>query len=105
MGRGTVAGAGEVKGAMLGRYVGWASRWMSWGGLVCAVAVGNAIAALNWFSIANGFAGSGVPGSALAMTAEIAAQRYALFAVMLLLVGLRLVDRRSASAANEVPAA
>jgi len=33
------------------------------------------------------------------MTAEIAAQRYALVAVMLLLVGLRLVDRRSALAA------
>ena len=87
----------------MGRYGSWASRWMSWGGLVCVVAVGNAIAALNWFSIANGFAGSGVPGSALAMTAEIAAQRYALVAVMLLLVGLRLVDRRSALAANEGP--
>ena len=36
---------------------------MSWGGLLCAIAVGNAIAALNWFSIANGFASSGVPGS------------------------------------------
>jgi hypothetical protein len=72
---------------------------------VCAVAVGNAIAALNWFSIANGLAGSGVPGSALATTAEIAAQRYAFVAVMLLLVGLRLVDRRSALTANEVPAA
>ncbi len=90
-----------AEGANVGRYVGWASRWISWGGLVCAVAVGNAVAALNWFSIANGFADSGVPGSALAMTAEIAAQRYALVAVMLLLVGLRLVDRRSALAANE----
>jgi len=89
----------------VGRYVGWASRWMSWGGLVCAVAVGNAIAALNWFSIANGFASSGVAGSALAISAEIAAQRYALFAVMLLLVGLRLVDRRSALATDEGPAA
>ena len=76
-----------VEEAIVGRYVGWASRWMCWGGLVCAVAVGNAIAALNWFSIANGFAGSGVAGSALATSAEIAAQRYALFAVMLLLVG------------------
>jgi hypothetical protein len=88
----------------VGRCVGWASRWMSWGGLVCAVAVGNAIAALNWFSIANSFAGSGVPGSALATTAEIAAQRYAFLAVMLLLIGLRLVDRRSALAANKGPA-
>ena len=78
---------------------------MSWGGLVCAVAVGNAIAALNWFSIANGFAGSGAPGSALAMTAEIAAQRYALVSVMLLVVGLRLVDRRSALVADDEPAA
>jgi hypothetical protein len=49
--------------------------------------------------------GSGVPGSALATTVEIAAQRYALVAVMRLLVGLRLVDRRSALTANEVPAA
>ena len=39
------------------------------------------------------------------MTAEIAAQRDALVAVMLLMVGLRLVDRRSGLAANEAPAA
>ena len=94
--------AGE--GAIVGRYVGWASRWVSWGGLVCAVALGNAIAAFNWFSIANGHAGSGISGYALAMTAEIAAQRYALVALMLLLVGLRLVDRRSALASSEEPA-
>jgi len=81
-----------------------ASRWWSWGGLVCAVAVGNAIAAFNWFSIANGFAGSGISGYSPAMTAEIAAQRYALVAVMLLLIGLRLVDRRSAVASSEGPA-
>jgi hypothetical protein len=89
----------------VGRYAGWASRWISWGGLVCAVAVGNAIAALNWFSIAHGIAGSGAPGSALATTAEVAAQRYAFVAVMLLLVGLRLVDRRSALTATQGPSA
>ena len=89
----------------MGRYTGRAGRWISWGGLVCVVAVGNAIAAFNWFSIANGYAGSGVAGYALATTAEIAAQRYALVAVMLLLVGLWLIDRPSTLAAKDKPTA
>lgn len=72
----------------MSRYQSWAQRWMTWGGLVCAVAVGSAIAALNWYSIAR----ANVPGT-IAATAELYAQRYAFAALMLLLIGLRLVDR------------
>jgi hypothetical protein len=66
---------------------------MTWGGLVCVIAVGNAIAALNWYSIAVGFANAQAAGSTLFATAEIYAQRYAFIALMLLLIGLWLVDR------------
>lgn len=65
---------------------------MTWGGLVCAVAVGSAIAALNWYSIAISFARTN-GSDTLATTAELYAQRYAFAALMLLLIGLRLCDR------------
>ena len=52
---------------MMARFEDPASRWRSWGGLVVAIACGNAIAALNWF------------------------------AVLRLVIGLRLVDGRSAT--------
>jgi hypothetical protein len=66
--------------------------WMSWGGLVLTVAAGSAIAAFNWYAIAQGFA----RGDALAGSAEaaISAQRYAFAALLLLVIGLRLMDRR-----------
>ena len=73
----------------MSRYKDWSGRWMTWGGLVCVVAVGNAIAALNWYSIALGYAGT----QAGFDTAQIYAQRYAFLALMSLLFGLRLVDR------------
>lgn len=70
-------------------------RWLSWGGLIVAIACGNAIAALNWFAIAQGYARSdAVAGSASAL---VSAQRYAFLAVLFLVIGLRLVDRRAAS--------
>lgn len=78
----------------MARYEDLLGRWRSWGGLVVAVACGSAVAAFNWYAIARGYAYGGA--AALSAAAEIAAQRYAFTAVMLLVVGLRLVDRRVA---------
>ena len=79
----------------MARFEAVMSRWLSWGGLVVAIAGGNAIAAFNWFAIAQGFArGDAVAGSA---DAAISAQRYAFVSVLLLVIGLRLVDRRTAT--------
>ncbi len=76
----------------MARFEAVMSRWVSWGGLVLTVAAGSAIAAFNWFAIAQGFA----RGDALAGSAEaaISAQRYAFVSLLLLVIGLRLVDRR-----------
>lgn len=80
----------------MSRYERLARRWRTWGGLVCVIAVGNAIAALNWYSIAVAYARDQTVGfSSLATTAQLYAERYAFLAVMLLLIGLRLVDRRA----------
>lgn len=79
----------------MARFEDLASRWRSWGGLVVAIACGSSIAALNWFAIAQGYArGDDLTASA---NAAISAQRYALFAVLLLIIGLRLVDARRAT--------
>ncbi len=76
----------------MARFEAVMSRWMSWGGLVLTVAAGSAIAAFNWFAIAQGFArGDALAGSA---AAAISAQRYAFVSLLLLVIGLRLVDRR-----------
>jgi len=78
----------------MARFEDLLGRWLSWGGVVVAVACASAIAALNWYSIARSFAYGGA--DAATAGAVIAAQRYAFAAVMLLVVGLRLVDRRAA---------
>ncbi|KAE8765579.1 hypothetical protein [Georgenia thermotolerans] len=71
----------------------WADRWVSWGGAICAAALISAAAAINWYGIARGFARAGTEGLAAAAGAEASAHIYALIALLLLVVGLRIVDR------------
>ena len=71
----------------------WTDRWVSWGGATCAIALISAAAAINWYGIARGYARAGMEGIAAGASAEASAHIYALIAVLLLLVGLRLVDR------------
>lgn len=76
---------------MTGHLRHWADRWVSWGGIVCAAALASAIAAINWYGIARGYAHDGTDGVPAAAAAQASADTYALVAVLLLLIGLRLV--------------
>ncbi|TQL02580.1 hypothetical protein FBY24_1659 [Cellulomonas sp. SLBN-39] len=75
----------------------WQRRWLSWGGAVTAVGLGNLVAALNWNAIAK----SQAAGESLstAMASGAASQRYAIFGFALLVVGQQMVTRR----ARDVP--
>ncbi|GAA4622001.1 hypothetical protein [Cellulomonas oligotrophica] len=79
----------------------WVRRWVSWGGAVTAVGLGNLVAALNWNAIHKGFAASvaAVEDLPMASTAEAASQRYAIFGFALLIIGQQMVTRR----ARDVP--
>jgi hypothetical protein len=74
----------------------WVQRWVSVGGVVTALGLGNLIAALNWNAITQGF--SSVPGSVAAASAAAAADRYALWGFALLVIGQQMVTRRSIEA-------
>ena len=78
----------------MARFEDLLGRWLPWGGAVVAAACASAIAALNWYSIARSLAYGGA--DAATAGAEIAARGHAFAAVMLFVVGLRLVDRRAA---------
>jgi hypothetical protein len=71
----------------------WVMRWMSWGGAVTAVGLGNLVAALNWNAIAK----SQAAGESLSTAAASgsAAQRYAVVGFALLIIGQQMVTRRA----------
>ncbi len=74
------------------RWRHWAHRWLSVGGLLCAIGVGNLIAALNWNAILKGMAGS--EGSSF-VHASAASDRYAIWGFALLIIGQQMVTRRA----------
>lgn len=74
------------------RWRDWARRWVSVGGLLCAVGVGNLVAALNWNAITKSMAGS--EGS-FVLQASAASDRYAIWGFALLIVGQQMVTRRA----------
>jgi hypothetical protein len=76
-----------------GSWARWVRRWLSVGGLVTALGVGNVAAALNWNAIMRGLAGDG--GTVLADQASAASQRYAILGFALLVVGQHMVTRRA----------
>ncbi|TQL02578.1 hypothetical protein [Cellulomonas sp. SLBN-39] len=73
----------------------WVMRWMSWGGAVTAIGLGNLVAALNWNAIQKGFAQSAGAHDIMVASAEAASQRYAIFGFALLIIGQQMVTRRA----------
>lgn len=74
----------------------WVARWVSFGGAVTVLGLGNLAAALNWNAITKGFGSD--PGSiaaSAAASAAAASDRYALWGFALLIVGQQMVTRRS----------
>ncbi|QGQ20210.1 hypothetical protein GC089_14630 [Cellulomonas sp. JZ18] len=69
----------------------WAWRWVSPGGIVTAVGLGNLVAALNWNAIAKGQAAA----TQSFAQASAASDRYALWGFALLVVGQAMVTRRT----------
>lgn len=64
----------------------WVRRWVSVGGLVTVVGLGNLVAALNWNAIAKG---------SQDLDTFAASDRYALWGFALLVVGQAMVTRRA----------
>lgn len=75
----------------------WVARWVSFGGAVTALGLGNLVAALNWNAISTGFGGDPASSAATsaASSAAAASDRYALWGFALLIVGQQMVTRRS----------
>ncbi|GCE76932.1 hypothetical protein [Cellulomonas biazotea] len=72
----------------------WARRWVSVGGLVTVVGIGNLVAALNWNAIAKGTQDPG---------AFAASDRYALWGFAFLVVGQAMVTRSAFTDARRAP--